>query len=253
MNDLQQFKNDLGQELVDAARRNNQQQTSPTTGLRAHPVAVISFAAVVLVAALVGLPRLNSLQTAEADNLSIAYLEDRLEIRVSDIVDHPDELTAKLQDEFGIKVQLIPVPVDPRLIGTVSSFGTPGMVEASAETNSEGLVQTIILPAGFAGILIVDYGVPAGPGEIYNSTLTDERCRQLYGQTIGESLSRVLKLGSSVRFDTYDADYSSRLDIDHQTIPANYRLSDVFPLSDNSYIVTYAEDLEKEPRHPNCI
>ncbi len=253
MNDLQQFKIDLGQELVEAAERRNQQEATPATGLRAHPIAAISFAAIILITALIGLPRLNSLQSAEADDVSIAYLEGQLEIRVSDIIANPDELAAKLQDDFGIQAELIPVPVDPRLVGTVSSLGTPGMVEPGIEADSDGLIHTIILPAGFAGVLTVDYGVPAGPGEIYNSTLTDERCRQLYGQTIGESLNQVLKLGSSIRFDTFDANHSSRLDIDHQTIPAHYRLSDVFPLSDSSYIVTYVEDLQKERRHANCV
>ena len=252
MNDLQQFKTDLGQELVEAAERRNQQEASPTTGLRAHPIAAISFAAIVLVAALVGLPRLNRMQAAEADDVSIVYLEDRLEIHVSDIVNNPDELAARLRDEFGIQVELTPVPVGPDLVGTVSSFGTPGMVEPETESDSDGLLQTIILPKGFVGVLTVDYGVPAKPGELYQASLTDVRCSQLYGQTIGDSLEEVLRLGSSIRFDTSEADYSSRLDIEHETIPANYRLSDFFALSDDSYLVTYAEDLDIEYRDPNC-
>ncbi len=252
MSDLQQFKDDLGQELVDAAKRMNQQPAPSPTGLRTHPVAIFAFAAIILVIVLIGLPRLTRMPSAEADDVSILYLEDQLRIRVSDIVANPDEVAAKLQDEFGIQAEFIPIPVGPDLVGTVSSFGSPGMVEPKAEVSSDRLVNTIILPKGFAGVLIVDYGVPAKPGELYQASLTDKRCSQLYGQTIEESLDEVLRLGSSIRFDTSEADYSSRLDVDHETIPAHYRLSDFFALSDDSYLVTYAEDLEREYRDPNC-
>ncbi len=253
MSELQKFKDDLEQQLVAAARRQNLAAAAKAARpSRMKPVLVVAFSMAVIVGGVFGASTLFGTKPVAADAVTVTELEDRVEIRVVDVVTDPDAVAAKLEDELGIPAEMLALPVPPALVGQVTSVGNTGPVEADVEVDANDLVKLVTLPVGFSGTLIIEYGRKAEPGEIYETNVTDERCSLLFGLTFPEALPQLQDLGGTLRYETVTSDGDVQTNADPNVIPAHYQLTDLIALSDASYLVTFAENPAREFVDPNC-
>ncbi len=253
MSELQKFKDDLERELVAAAhRRNLAAAATSARNKQLKPILAVTLAMGAITLGVFGIPMVLDSTPAAADAIAITQLQDRVEIRVIDVVNDPGTVAAKLEDELGIRADMLPVPAPPELIGRVNAVGNIGPVEPEVKVSSDGQVELVTLPVGFSGILIIEYGRRAAPGETYIPTVTDTRCAQLFGLTPSSSFEQLEGLEGSLRFETVNADGQVGVDVDPQTIPDHYQLTDLMALSSNSYLVTFSEDPGTEQVHPNC-
>ncbi len=253
MSELQKFKDDLEQQLVAAARRQNLAAAAKAARRsRVKPVLVVAVSMAVIVVGVFGASTLFGTKPAAADAITITELEDRVEIRVVDVVSDPDAVAAKLEGELGISAEMLAVPGPELLIGQINAVGNIGPVEPVIEVDADGLVKLVTLPVGFSGTLIIEYGRQAEPGEVYETNVTDERCSLLFGLTLTEALPQLQDLGGTLRYETVTSDGDVQTDADPNLIPGHYQLTDLTALSDASYLVTFAENPATESVDPNC-
>ncbi len=253
MSELQKFKDDLEQQLVAASRRQNLDTAAKAARpSRVKPVLAIAISMAVLVGGVFGVSTLFGAKPVAADAVTITQLEDRVVIRVVDVVSDPDAVAAKLEDELGIPAEMLALPVPPELVGQVTSVGNTGPVETDVEVDAEGLVKVVTLPIGFSGTLIIEYGRKSEPGEVYETNVTDQRCSLLFGLIVPEALSQLQDLGGTLRYETVTADGDVQTDADPNLIPGHYQLTDLIALSDASYLVTFVENPAAESVDPSC-
>lgn len=251
MSELQRFKDNLERELLTAIHSSDSPSTSRPRLVRAVP-AVIAVLISAAAGGVIGVPALFGAPTASAETISITHLQDRVEIRVVDVVTDPDEVTRKLEDELGITADLLAVASSPALVGRIGAVGNVGPTEVEVRHNVDGTLDLIILPAGFSGSLTIEYGRKAAPGERYGFSDVDGQCSMFYGLTVTESLEGLRSLAPSLRFHSTSADLSTDVDIDPLLIPASFTLTRLLPLSSDSYLATYSEDPTYASPHPNC-
>lgn len=253
MSELQQFIDDLEQELVAGIARHNPATAGDSARPnRIKPILAVTLTLAAVVVGVFGIPKLLDTQPAAAEAIAITQLQDRVEIRIVDVIKYPDAVVSKLQEELGLQAEMVAFPAHPTFVGTVGSVGNIGPVEPETIRDLDGAVELVILPKGFSGTLIIEYGREAEAGEFYVLSGTDRRCEIFYGLTPGESLNRLQDFGGSLRFQMVSADGSVEVDADPLDIPDTYTLTDLLPLSVDSYLVTYAENPAAEGVAPNC-
>ena len=253
MSELQKFKDDLEHQLVAAARRQNLAAAAKSARRsRVNPVLAVAFSVAVVAVGVFGASTLFDTKPAAADAITITQLEDKVEIRIVDVITDPDAVVAKLEDELGISAEMLATPGPEVLIGQINAVSNIGPVEPDVEVDAEGLVQLVTLPVGFSGILIIEYGRQAEPGEIYETTIAHESCGLMFGLTLPEALPQLQDLGGTLRYETVSASGDVETDADPDLIPGHHQLTDLTALSDASYLVTFAENPATEAVDPNC-
>ncbi len=145
------------------------------------PILAVALSLAAVAGGVFGGSMLFGAHPAAADAITITRLEDRVEIRVVDVVADPGAVEAKLEDELGIGAEMLALPVPSALVGQVTAVGNTGPVEPDIDVDAENLVELATLPEGFSGTLIIEYGRTAEPGEVYETTIADDRCVLMFG------------------------------------------------------------------------
>lgn len=189
--------------------------------------------------------------TNPAAAIQIHRTESDIRIEVVDIIANPETVVATLAVE-GVTAELFAVPAPTGLVGQVSSVGNIGAVEPTLTWGTDGTIDQIVVPAGFIGSLIIEYGRIAEPGESYAVTESDARCQAMYWQTPDESRPMLRTMGDSIRFHIFDAEGVGTLDINPIDIPADYRLIDIMAMSERTYLAEFVEVGSPLPLHSDC-
>ncbi len=254
MTSLKNFQNDLGRELVGAAHRQaaDANQRQPAFSRRRFAT-VVALAAVLLIVTvtIVDLPGSVGPDDAVAA-FAITELDNRIELKVIDIITDPEGVEAQLEDELGLQAEVFAVASDPQLIGQVSAIGTSGDIAPQMVFDNNGVVTKVVLPVGFQESLIIEYGRAAESGEPYLMTVTSPVCATYFGQPFTMIGAEVDGLAGLVRYETIDTDIAVTPEVDIVDIPGDYVLIDIAALSDDSYLVSYAANTTSLPIHPNC-
>jgi hypothetical protein len=249
--DLIAFRDQLGRELVAAARR--RQGYGRVSGGRWPAIAaagVVATAALVVTVVLVG--GLVRTDPVSADVLAIGVVDTEVQIEVVSIVQDPDRVEAQLWSELGLDAELVAVPVPPELEGSIVAISSEGTVTPELVVGDDRAVDRAVLPRGFTGFLIVEFGRRAEPGEAYEATTTDPICRELWGRSSDQVAATIAASSSSVRYETLDLANNITVDASPGEIPDDFKVVDVVYLSEDQLLVTLAADLDSIPRHSNC-
>jgi hypothetical protein len=255
--DLRGFKDELRDELVAAAYRERAARRATARSPRPvqrrwkpSPVLLATTAAMVMLGALATTTLLPA-DPAGADVFAITVIEDRVELAVIDIVVDPGAVVEQVADEAGVDAELVAVPVVSALEGEIlGTASRGGEVAPELTRDANGVISHITLPAGFDGKLYIEYGRKAEPGELYRYPVTDESCARLWGQTPAESRAEVDELAASVIYEQVNA--SEGAGVPFSDLAPDSQLVEIFYVSDDTIIVTYASDIDRQPRHPAC-
>lgn len=249
--DLENYQHRLGRELVAAAHR--QQQPVGSARSRVPNSVILAVAATVIAVALLGLGTLRP-QPAAAEVFVITQLEDEVRLDVIDIITDPTEVETQLADELGLEAELMAIPASPDLEGKIVATGSSGDGNVIIEVafDADDAIEQIILPEGFNGDLLIEYGRRAEPDEFYEATTTAPVCGDLWASTPAEAHDQLRQLASEIRYETVDKDNNITTDVPLDRIDPSYLLIDITYLSSDQALVTYAANLDARPKHPNC-
>lgn len=246
---LDDYQERLGRQLVAAAYRKRQQAETGRSGVpRLLILAVVVLVVAVATVGLIAIP----LRPAAADVFVITRLEDEVQLAVVDIITDPAEVESQLENELNLTTELRAIPVPPQLEGKIIATGSTGDVSPEVTFDVDSTIEQIILPEGFNGDLLIEYGRKSQSDEPYEATTTDPICSELWARTLAETKTRLAKLAVTVRYETIDTDGFATIDVSASQIDPSYRLIDIAYLATDEVLVTYAGDLDVRPIHPNC-
>lgn len=252
-NNLDDFKRELGQELVAAATRRlpaGKRRQRPF-GLAMRPLAAVAGFVVVAMTAVIAIG-LARPEPASAQVFEITRTDGNIVIAVVDIVDDPQEAITQLQLEANIDAEIFALPVPTELVGQIIGIGSSGDIAADTERTADGTISKIVVPENFDGALLIEYGRPAEPDEFYAGSLPDTVCAELWSKTPGETIDRIQEISSVQRFEAVDERNVTNTNVSFESIDPTYRLTRISFLSRDVVIVTYAANVDRQPRHRNC-
>lgn len=231
MSDLEQFKSELGVQLIAAAlRRSN--GSLPQRAPRGRRMVPVAAAAVVLFAASALAPFLRP-GSADAETFEITASDQFIRLEIVDLIADPKLAEEQLLREAGIESVFVQVPTDAELVGRIVGMGTTGTLEPVISSDEGDFISAIELPAHPDGLLTVMYGRPAEPGESYEANVTHGLCRDLFGQTLDDGLADLRTIRPTVvaRIDLPN----QRRDLtDLSLIPDDYLITMVHTISDEN-------------------
>ena len=249
--DLATFRDQLGRQLVAAARRQQSYGRSPDGRWSTIAAAGVVAAAAIVVTAVfvVGLVRTDPVG---ADVFAIDVVDGEVRIDVVEMVRNPSRVEDQLYGELGIEADLVAVPTPPELEGRIVAISSEGPDVPELEHGNDRAIARATFPDDFSGYLVVEFGRRAEPGEFYQATTTAPICRDLWGMTPDQAAPIIAAASSSARYETLDLMMNATADVDSDTIPADYMVVDVVYLSEDQLLLTFAAALDSLPRHPNC-
>lgn len=251
--DISDFERQLGQELRAAAYRRIEARDTRSAANRWFALPATGLAAVVVLALAAFAFVDFQAQPASAHPFKIIRLVNEIHLEIIDLVKDPRAAEEELEEELGIDIEFVAVPAPPELLNEVRGVISTGTTTATVIFDEAGRSERIILPKEIDGKLIIQYGREALPGERYLFNVTSPICRELWGQTPGESLVHIGTLAPDVRYDTIDSGYIYRSDTAPQGINAEHRLIDTLFLSRDELLVVYAAHLDAlGANRPNC-
>lgn len=252
MNTLDDFRNELGRELVAAAYRTNKPPArARTSGLR--PSRVIGAVATLVVVAVAALGVLVARpDSASAQVFRIRTVETGTILDVIDIVEDPDEVVDQLQNEIDLAAEMFAVPVPNQLVGQLVAVASSGDSMPVTVFNDVGTVERVELPTDFEGTLLIEYGRPADGAEFYAATLTDPICADLYGAPPADIIDTITSLATEVQFEVVDKTGRVTVDVPVGQLPAAGGLVDITYLNSQSLLATFAAQPPPQPAQPAC-
>ncbi len=188
----------LGDQLVDAARRRNE-QASFLGRLRSidwHPIRLV----IATIALVVAISLSNLFVNDTANAITIRHIKDEIQISMTDSAPDPSKLQEELR-AVGIDATVTPVPVGPPLVGHFVGYSqtASGKVEL-VDANEDGAFEMVVLSSEFDESVEFYYGREAQPGEAYQAGAPPFRCEDLINRRVAEVLSALVDEWPSIRW-----------------------------------------------------
>ena len=232
MTDLERFKEQLGNELLAAARRKGDAAPINYAPSRRKLVPAAAAAACLLVFVAFALVPFFRPTSVDAETFEITTSDQVTHLEIVDLITDPEVSEQQLRREVGIESDFIALPTDAELVGHIVAIGTTSSIQPDMDGDERGFISSIELPAHPDGLLTVMYGRPAEPGESYEANVTHGLCRDLFGQTLDDALADLRTIRPTVvaRIDLPN----QRRDLtDLSLIPDDYLITMVHTISDD--------------------
>ncbi len=252
MSDLEQFKNELGDQLVLAARRRNEKAASSPLPRRPRVVPIAATALVLVLGS--ALSSFFRSDTANAEVFEITSSDRLIRLEIVDLIGDTDASEEQLRREVGLESDFIAVPTDPALVGRIVALGTTGSVLSNARPGADGYISAIELPSALGGSLTISFGRSALAGERYEATTTHPRCAEFFGQTLDASITGLRTIRPTVTAVIDTGNGRPVFVDDLNEVPDDNLLVDVQTVSDDSVEAWFAQDgVTSIPIHEHCL
>lgn len=240
--DFDEFRNQLGRELHEAAGRQVDQRASGSKRNNRIRVGVV----IGLLLTLLSFGAVSFLgpESVAADVFLINRQDGQIRVDVVGLVNNPESAVNQLRAEAGVTATIDAVPSPPALVGRILTVETT-ISEVSFEIGPTG-VSEIVFDEDFRGTLSIEFGS-------FSDSLPETYCAVLWGRTAADTVDIVGVSANQVRFQQIGEDLALREVAGPEEVNPEYRLVEILLIDGgDTAVVLYAADPSAIPRTAEC-